>query len=124
VAKFAPDLQMDAGLDYIAQANILHLCSAQPTTYAGIAAVSLGSIAYTPVTDFTKAAGAASGSRQVTVTAKSGLSVGTSGTATHFVLAKTTDTTLRWVTTCTSQAVTSGNTVNVSSFIVQINQPT
>ena len=37
---------MDAGLNDIQTlGNILHICSAQPANYSGIAAVTLGSIA-------------------------------------------------------------------------------
>jgi hypothetical protein len=123
MAKNAPDAVQDAALDYIDLSNIMHVCSAEPANYAGIAAVSLASVAMTPNTDFTKAAGSVSG-RKMTVAAKSAVSVTSSGTATHIVLALTSDTTLRYVTTCTSQALTSGNTVNVPAWDIEIQDPT
>ena len=123
MAKQAPDATIDSMFDYIDQSNIMHVCSAEPANYAGIAAVSLASVAVTPDTDFTKANGDTSG-RKVTVAAKSGVSVTTSGTATHIVLARTTDSTLRYVTTCTSQALTSGNTVNIPAWKVEVQDPT
>lgn len=123
MAKNAPDAVQDAALDYIDLSNIMHVCSGEPANYAGIAAVSLASVAMTPNTDFTKAAGAVSG-RKMTVAAKNAVSVTSSGTATHIVLALTSDTTLRYVTTCTSQALTSGNTVNVPAWDIEIQDPT
>ena len=114
---------LDAALNGVAACNVQHICSAQPANYAGIAAVSLGSVSMTPVTNYTKAAGDSSG-RKVTVAAKSGVTVGTTGTATHLVLALTTDSTLRLVTTCTSQAVTSGGTVDIPAWKLELQSPT
>jgi hypothetical protein len=85
--------------------------------------VSLASVALTPDTDFTKANGDTSG-RKVTVAAKSGVSVTASGTATHIAIARSTDSTLRYVTTCTSQALTSGNTVNIPAWKIEVADPT
>jgi hypothetical protein len=113
---------LDAALNGVAACNIQHICSAQPANYAGIAAVSLGSVSMTPVTNYTLAAGDSSG-RKVTVAAKSGVSVGTTGTATHLVLALTTDSTLRLVTTCASQAVTAGGTVDIPAWKWEIQSP-
>ena len=101
----------------------MHVCSAEPANYAGIAAVSLADVAVTADTDFTKANGDTSG-RKVTVAAKSGVTVDATGTATHIVLARTTDSTLRAITTCSLQALTAGNTVNIPAFDIEIADPT
>lgn len=69
----------------------------------------------TPVTDYTLATGDVSG-RKVTTAAKSGVVVATTGTATHLVLALSTDSTLRFVTTCASAAVTAGGTVDIPGW--------
>jgi hypothetical protein len=123
MAKFAdPTTVLDAALDGVDLCNIQHVCSAQPANYAGIAAVSLASVSMTPNTDYTKAAGDSSG-RKVTTAAKSGVSVTTTGTATHLVLALTTDSTLRLVTTCTSQGVTAGGTVDIPGWKYEIQAP-
>ncbi len=123
MAKFADDTTvLDPGLNAVAACNVQHICSAQPATYAGIAAVSLGSVSMTPVTNYTLANGDVSG-RKVTVAAKSGVSVGTTGTATHLVLALTTDSTLRLVTTCASQAVTAGGTVDIPAWKYEVQDP-
>lgn len=123
MAKFAPDATIDSMFDYIDQSNIMHVCSAQPADYSGIAAVSLASVAMTPDTDFTKSDGDVSG-RKVRMAAKSGVTVASNGTATHVVLARTSDSTLRYVTTCTSQVLTAGNTVNIPVWDVEVLDPT
>jgi hypothetical protein len=63
--------------------------------------------------------------RKVTVAAQNGASVIASGTATHVVLATGGATDLiRYITTCTSQALTSGNTANVGAWDVEVADPT
>lgn len=123
MAKQAPDATIDSMFDYIDQCNIMHVCSGEPANYAGIAAVSLADVALTPDTDFTKANGDVSG-RKVTVAAKNAVPVDNSGTATHIAIARTNDTTLRYVTTCTSQALTAGNTVNIPAWDIEVADPT
>lgn len=123
MGKVAPDATIDSMFDYIDQCNIMHVCSAEPANYAGIAAVSLADVALTPDTDFTKANGDTNG-RKVTIAAKSGVTVDNSGTATHVVIARTNDSTMRYVTTCTSQALTAGNTVNIPAWDIEVADPT
>jgi hypothetical protein len=128
MAKSAPNSYYDSGsLAQAALADEMYVCSAQPTDYADIANVDLvGPISLTPGAgngDFTLADGDVSG-RKVTVAEQTGASVIASGTATHVVLATggATDL-LRYVTTCTSQAVTSGNTANVGEWAIEIEDP-
>jgi len=122
MAKSASTEVLDGGLDVIALSTIQHVTSAEPANYAGIAAVSLASVTMAGA-DFTKAAGTPDG-RQTTVAAKAGVSVATSGTATHIALATVTGTLLRVVTTCTSQALTSGNTVSIPAWVYTNRAPT
>lgn len=122
MAKQSPDPVLDASFDYIDQSNSMVVCSGEPANYAGVAAVTLATAAMTPDTDFTKA-DAGGGGRQVTVAAKNGVSVTASGTATHIALVRTADSSLRYVTTCTSQALTSGNTVNIPAWVISISDP-
>jgi hypothetical protein len=122
--KTAPDAVMDAAFDYIDQADVLRVCStldATPT-HAEIVTATLASTAITPDTDFTKADGDTSG-RKVTVAAKSSVSVTASGTADHIALTTTSGSVVRYVTTCTSQALTSGNTVNIPAWDIEIADP-
>lgn len=122
--KTAPDAVYDAAFDYIDLADTMHVCSTLDSTptYAEITAASLASVAVTPNTDFTKAAGDVSG-RKVTVAAKSGVAVTASGTANHIALVTATGSVVRYVTTCTSQVLTSGNTVNIPAWKVEIQAP-
>jgi hypothetical protein len=124
MAKWANDAVMDAAFDYIDQSDKMTVCNAQPTTYTEAnATFALADVAMTPDTDFTKANGDVSG-RKVTVAAKSTVTVDTTGTATHIALIRTGDATLRYVTTCTSQALTAGNTVNIPAWDIEIADPT
>ena len=56
--------------------------------------------------------------------AKTGITITNSGTATHVALLNTTATTLDLVTTCTSQAINTGGTVDVPAWKWEINNPT
>lgn len=112
---------LDGAFDVLDQANIMTVCSAEPTTRTeAVTTYALADVAMTPDTDFTKADGDTSG-RKVTVASKSGVTVDTSGTATHVALCD--GSRLLYVTTCTSQALTSGNTVNFPAWDVEIADP-
>lgn len=115
MAKFTHDDVLDAALDKIATATTMTITSAQPANYAGIVAVAL---AETTIGggDFSKANGDVSG-RKVTVGAQTDINVDSSGTATHICLDD--GETLLSVTTCTSQVLTSGNTVNVPAYDIE-----
>jgi len=123
MGKAAPDATIDSMFDYIDQSSIMHVCSAEPANYAGIAAVSLADVALTPDTDFTKANGDVSG-RKVTIAAKNAVVVDNTGTATHIAIARVADTTLRYVTTCTSQLLTAANTVDIPAWKIEVADPT
>lgn len=118
MAKAASDGYIDGGLDAIALSTILHVCSAQPANFAGIAAVSLADVVIDGG-DFTKANGDTSG-RKVTIGAQADVPIDNTGTATHVVISDTTDI---YVTTCTSQALTSGGTVTVPAWDIEIADP-
>ena len=117
--KWINDAAMDAELDYLDQANTQHAISAYTAgdSYATVIGNSLADVAMTPDTDFTKADGTTSG-RKLTTAAKNGVPVDTSGTATHVALVRSTDSSVRAVTTCTNQALTQGNTVNFPAWRV------
>ena len=124
MAKSAPDIVMDGALDVIASATKQVACSAQPTTYTEANATYALADIVIDGTDFTKANGDTSG-RKVTVAAQSGVLIDTSGTATHVALVRTADSTLIYVTTCTSQALTANgaNTVNFPAWDVEVADP-
>lgn len=122
MAKSVHDDVLDGAFDVLDQADLMTVCSSEPTTRTeAITTFKLADIAMTPNTDFTKANGDVSG-RKVTVAAKSGVTVDSSGTATHVALVDATR--LLYVTTCTSQALTAANTVNFPAWKVEIADPT
>lgn len=107
-------------------ANKQVVCSAEPTTFTEAnATFNLAEVAMAG-SDFTIANGDGAGTtpRKVTMTAKSGVSIGTSGTATHVALVDTVNSLLLYATTCTSQALTSGNTVNIPAWKIELGAPT
>jgi hypothetical protein len=119
MAKFTDDSVLDAALAKVATATRMVITSAQPANFAGIAAVALADNVMTAGAgngDYTLANGDVSG-RKLTVLAQSTITVDASGTATHICLDD--GTTLLHVTTCTSQALTSGNTVNVPAYDIE-----
>lgn len=124
MAKAIPDAILDKTLDEIATATKQVLCSAQPTTYTEANATYALADIVVDGTDFTKANGDTSG-RKVTVAAQTGVLIDTSGTGTHIALVRTADSTLIYVTTCTSQAVTANgsNTVNFSAWDIELADP-
>lgn len=125
MAKWSLDANMDAMLANIANnADMLHVCSGQPANYAGIAAVLLAEVALTVGAgngDYTLADGDTSG-RKLTVGAQSAVPITASGDATHVALSDGA-TTLYYVTTCTLQSLTSGGTVDVPAWDVEVADP-
>lgn len=94
----------------------LVVTSAEPANHAGVAAVTLGDIAFTSanITGPTDNGTA----REQSYNAMSAINVDASGNATHVCLVKDSATAeLLVVTTCPTQAVTSGNTMNTAAFI-------
>lgn len=120
MAKSVHDNVLDGALNVIAAANLMTVCSAQPTTRTeAVTTFALADVAMAGG-DFTNADGDTSG-RKVTVGAKSGVNVDSSGTANHVALVD--GTRLLYVTTCTSQALTAANTVNFPSWKIEIADP-
>lgn len=127
MARSVNDAVLDAALNYIADnGDRIDICATQPTTYAE--ATSTNSLGTTTLTlgagngDYTLANGDVSG-RKLTVAAQTGISITSTGTADHLAITNGTDT-LIYVTTITSQAVTSGNTADTSAWDIEIEDPT
>jgi len=122
MAASVHDDVLDGAFDVYDQADLMIACSAEPTTRTeAVTTYALADVAMVPDTDYTKANGDTSG-RKCTAAAKSTVTVDTSGTATH--VAKVDATRLLYVTTCTSQALTAGNTVSFPAHDVEIADPT
>lgn len=123
MGKFADTSVMDAALAKIATGVSQIVCTAQPANRAAALATALATATMTPGLgsgDYTAAAGNTSG-RKVTMTAKTAVSVTASGTATHVAIID--GSILLYVTTCTSQALTSGNTVTIPTWKIEIADP-
>jgi hypothetical protein len=109
-------------LDVIATSDRVFVCSAQPATYAEAGTATYGLAVFTVTAGtatFTKANGDSSG-RKVTTAQQTAGTVSISGTATHIALGLSTGSVLHYVTTCTSQALTAGNTVTVPAWDIEL----
>lgn len=123
MAKYANDLVMDAAFDFVsANAERLVVTSGQPAAHANVAAATLAEVAIDN-TDFSKANGDTSG-RKVTVAQQSNIAITASGSADHVCIVDDTNTRILYITTCTSQALTSGGTVTVPAWDAEIGDPT
>jgi hypothetical protein len=121
--KSVNDAVLDAALNYIS-ANVTQeaVCSAEPTTYSQ-ATTTYKLALKTGLTSgsFTGPANGDTSGRKITVNQQAGVTVDSSGTATHIALCS--GTVLLYVTTCTSQALTAANTVTVPAWDVEIADP-
>jgi hypothetical protein len=93
--------------------STLHLCSAEPANYAGIAAVQLGT--KTGLSIGAPADRTPNG-RKVTVAAFSDGAVSATGTATHWAISKGGTTLMATGALASSQGVTNGNTFSLAAF--------
>lgn len=120
MAKFAADSVLDALLDKVATGTILTVCSAQPTTRAeAVTTYKLVDVAIDSG-DFSKADGDTNG-RKVTVAAQADVPVDSTGSATHIAVCDGSN--LLYVTTCTPQGLTSGNTVTIPAWDIEVADP-
>lgn len=121
MAKSVHDDVLDAALDEIATSTILTLCSQQPTTRTE--AVTTYKLADVVVDsgDFGAPANGDTSGRKMAVAAQNGVTVDSSGTSNHVALCD--GSRLLYVTTHTGQALTSGNTVNIGAWDVEIADP-
>lgn len=131
MAKWQNDLMLDAALNYIkTNATRLCVCSAQPATYAEATTTYDGgaskyklAILTIDSDDFTGPADDTSG-RKLTVNEGAGITVDATASATHVALCDASGEALLYVTTCTEQSLTSGNTVTVPAWVINIEDPT
>ena len=131
MAKSVIDAMLDAALSYLANNSTrLAVCSAIPASYAEATTTYDGGagkycLALKTITsaDFTGPADGDSNGRKITVNQQAGLSVLATATAVYVVLCDS-SVGIILVTTCTSQALTLGNTVTVPAFKDEIADPT
>lgn len=123
MGKAAHDDVIDGALNIIKNnCTKLVVCSAQPTTFAEANATYDLANVTVDSSDFTNANGDVSG-RKLTVGAQSSVSITDSGDATHVALLDVANSKLLYVTTCTSQTLTAGGTVNTPAFDIEIADP-
>ena len=120
MAKRVHNDVLDAMLNKIGTSTTLTVCSAEPTTRTE--AVTTYKLADQTIDsgDFTVADGDTSG-RKVTVAEQADVPIDSTGTATHIALCDATN--VLYVTTCTSQALTSGGTVTVPAWDIEVADP-
>lgn len=118
---FINDEVFDQGLNYAdTNGTRIDICSAEPASFAGIAAVSLGNAT---VNTGAPQNGAVDG-RRVIVPAITTGSVTATGTATHWALSDGTAILVATGPLSASQAVTSGNTFTLDAITIAIRDAT
>lgn len=119
MAKWANSSVMDAALDKVATGTNILVCTSQPADRASALAAALANQSISG-SAFTKANGDVSG-RKVTIAQQSTVAVSATGTATHVAIIDGAN--LLYVTTCTSQALSAGNTVTIPAWKIEIAAP-
>ena len=118
MAKFLDDSLYDAALNVIKNnATEMYLCSSQPADRAAAISAALASKTGLTSGSYTGPANGDASGRKLTKNAETGISVTGNGNVTHIALCS--GSLLLAVTTVTSQAVTSGNTVNTPAFDIE-----
>ena len=117
------DRVLDNGLTVLdTEANSLHICSQEPTTYTE--ATSTYSLGNKSSPTIGAPADRTGGGREVTVSAITDGSVTATGTASHFAIVDTVNSRLLAAQALdSSQSVTSGNTFTLTSLTIGIPDP-
>jgi hypothetical protein len=129
MAKTVHDDVLDGAFNILNDCDLMTVCDTQPTTFAeattnsGGGGFKLADVAMTPGTDYTISNGDTNG-RKVRMAAKSAVPIDVSGTAIYIALTKSAGSLLYYVTTCTSQVLTAGGTVDFPVWDVEIADPT
>ena len=122
MAKSASTEVMLQGLNYIqANSKRLFVNSSAPTNYTQASATFMLAEHTLTSADFTLSTGDASGVK-VAMSSQTTIAVSASGTANHVSVCTTSG--IIFVTTCTTQALTTGNTVSVPAIDNEIADPT
>ena len=123
MAKSIHDDVLDQALSYLElYGDEIDVCSAQPTTYTEAHTTYMLAQHTLTTADSSIANGDSSG-RKLTWTQQADITITNSGTATHVAITDTGNSKLLLVTTCTSQSLTSGNTVTIPTFDDEIADP-
>lgn len=124
MAKSVHDDVLDQSLSYVkTNGTRICVCSAQPTTYTEAITTYKLAIKTISSSDYTGPANGDSSGRKITVNQAATITVDSTNTATHVALADSVNSKLLYVTTCTSQSLTSGNTVTIPAWDIEIADP-
>ena len=132
MGKLVANAVLDAALQYL-EDNVdwISVCEGAPTTYEH-AHSNLGTatgkvLAHSTTPTFTGPADGDTNGRKTTVDEEAAMAVDVSsagGGADHVALVDVSAVTLLYVTTCTAQVLTSGNTVTCPAWDIEIADPT
>ena len=127
MGKSVHDNVLDSALNYVKNnAHRIAVCKAEPTTKALACQVLTGGycLAWTGIATagYTVGNGDTSG-RKVAVAQKANVSVACTGTATHVAIFSVAGNLLLYVTTCTTQVLTKGNTVTIPTWDIELRDP-
>lgn len=134
MARSVNNTVLDAALAYVADNGVrLDVCATEPLTYAEATTTGDGSGAANSLATYTLTAGDGNGDytiadgdtsgRKLTVAAQTGATIDQTGTADHLAITDNVSE-LIYVTTITSQGITSGGTVDTSAWDIEIADPT
>jgi hypothetical protein len=120
MGKYQIDAMLDAALDYIKNgATQICVCSTQPTTYAqATSTYKLALRSGLTSGSFTGPGDGDGPGRKLTVNQQATITVDTGGDAQHIALCSAD--TLLYVTTCTLQTLTGGNTVTIPAWDIEL----
>ena len=125
MGKKVDDSVLDAGLNEIkSKCNLMTACAGEPANYAAANVGGANFLADVAMagTDLIIGNGVTSG-RKIAVAGKSGFNVDTTGTGDHIALIDTVNSVLLYVTTAPSQALTSGSSLTISGWNIELADP-
>jgi len=121
---------LDAALQYLEDnADRISVCEGAPTTYEhatstkGTATGKKLAMSTTPTFTGPAAGDGGGSSRKTAVDAEPTITIDASGTADHVALSKSGTSALLYVTECTENALTAGNTVSIPAWDIEIGSP-
>jgi len=127
MARYQNDLMLDAAFDWLRARITMETASdntAMPTTYSQATTIGTYRLAKASLTSTQMTLSDYTGSglgRKVTIAARSGITIDTSGVAKYVNLAGSTGSVLMYITECTTQQLTTGNTVNFPAWNIILN---
>jgi hypothetical protein len=131
ITKWSSDSMLDAALAWVqTNGKKMYVCTASISsasvpnyTKITVSAALTGAISMASLASVSLAAGDTSG-RKLTVPQKASVAVTASGTAARICLVNSSGSgTVTYITTCTSQSLTSGNTVTVPPWDLEVRDP-